>query len=238
MPEIALLVTCEHAVKAVPEPWRHLFLNAAEILDSHRGWDPGSLALGRRVAAELSAPCFVAQVTRLLLDHNRSPHNRALWSEFSRDLSASEKTRLLESYYQPFREQVGHWLAERREQGERVVHLSVHSFTPILDGEVRDVDVGLLYDSSRPDEAFFAELWKVHLVARCPQLRVRFNVPYRGRSDCHQATYRALYPSHVYMALELEVNQALLGEKGLWEGLQKHLAASLGQTLRETGSDE
>ena len=158
MRDVALLITCEHAVNAVPERWQSLFRGNSEILESHRGWDPGAAELSRELAGELSAPCFMARVSRLLLDHNRSPHNRSLWSEFSRDLPPSDKTLLLGEFYQPFRDQAGRWIAARHASGDRVIHLSTHSFTPVLDDKVRAVDVGLLYDTGRPDEVCFAGL--------------------------------------------------------------------------------
>lgn len=231
MPEIALLVTCEHAVNDVPDAWRHLFRDDDEVLGSHRGWDPGSLELGRKIAAELSVPCFAARITRLLVDHNRSPHNRSLWSDFSRLLPTADRTRLLEDYYHPFRDQVGRWVAARLARGDRVVHLSVHSFTPVLDGKVRKVDIGLLYDPRRSAEVVFAKRWKTRLAATRPPLRVCCNKPYRGRSDCHLNAYRGLYAERDYCGIELEVNQTLVGSQPAWRDCQQLLIATLRETL-------
>ncbi|MBW2473982.1 MAG: N-formylglutamate amidohydrolase [Deltaproteobacteria bacterium] len=238
MPDAALLLTCEHAVNAVPERWQHLFQGNTEVLETHLGWDRGAAKLAQTLARELSAPCFMAQVSRLLLDHNRSPHNRMLWSEFSRDLSPPEKTLLLEDFYHPFRDQAGSWLAARHGNGERLVHIAVHSFTPVLDSKVRDIDVGLLYDTARPDEAFFADIWRSRLLASKPTLKVRFNVPYRGRSDCHGKTYRYMYGSRDYVFIELEINQALVADEQGWKAFRKLVTESLRETLSDITSDE
>jgi len=238
MLDVALLVTCEHAVNHIPARWQHLYHDNHEVLETHRGWDPGAAELAHAIAKGLHAPCFMARVSRLLLDHNRSPHNRSLWSEFSRDLPASDKALLLDDFYHPFRDQAGRWIAERHADGNRVIHLSVHSFAPVLDGEVRRVDVGILYDEQRSDEAFFADLWKSRLAPCSPQLRVRFNVPYRGRSDCHLATYRGLYKSRDYVGIELEINQSLVDGKNNWSFLQKQIIDSLRNSLVELASDE
>ena len=237
MPEVALLLTCEHAVNAVPERWQHLFQGNSEILESHRGWDLGAAELAQHLARELSAPCFMARVSRLLLDHNRSPHNRSLWSEFSRQLAASDKALLLDEFYHPFREQTGRWLAGRHDKGDRLVHLSVHSFTPILDGKVRDVDIGILYDTGRFDEACFADIWRSRLLTLLPTLKVRFNTPYRGRSDCHETTYRNTYGSSDYVGIELEINQALLAGGQDWESVKRLVTESLREALSEFAAD-
>jgi len=238
MPEVSLLLTCEHAVNLIPERWQHLFQGHHEILESHRGWDPGAAELAEHLAMKLSAPCFMARVSRLLLDHNRSPHNRSLWSEFSRGLAAPDKAMLLDEFYHPFRDQTGRWLAGRHAKGDRVVHLSVHSFTPVLDGKVRDVGIGLLYDTTRPDEARFAALWRSRLLALHPALKVRFNVPYRGRSDCHGRTYRELYSSRDYVAVELEINQALVSDDQGWATCKILVTESLRDALADITTEE
>ena len=38
---------------------------------------------------------------------------------------------------------------------KQVLHVAVHSFTPVLHGERRNADVGLLYDPARPRERAF-----------------------------------------------------------------------------------
>jgi len=238
MPDVALLVTCEHAVNHVPAGWTSLFIGCPEILESHRAFDQCAVGLARHIATILSAPLFEAKLTRLLVDHNRSPHNRSLWTEFSPGLPAPEKLRLLHSYYRPFRREVAGWISNSLAKECKVVHVSVHSFTPVLDGKLRAVDIGLLYDPGRTEEGFFADVWKSRISSCRPDLRVRFNVPYRGRSDGHLTSYRALYKSRDYVGIELEINQALVvGEDG-WPALQKQVVDSLKCSLADLTSDE
>lgn len=229
MPEPMLLITCEHAVNHVPQNWQGLFTGRREVLDTHRAWDPGAMELARRLAGHFAAPCYAARVTRLLVDHNRSPHHRALWSEFSRPLSEQARESMLEDYYRPFRRKVAGWLEDRC--GEQVVHLSVHSFTPVLDGRVRNLDIGLLYDPRRPAETALGRAWKTGLARTLPDMRVRCNQPYRGRSDGHQTTYRKRYPDDTYRALEVEVNQALLDDPLAWSRVCTAIVASLAEVL-------
>src|SRR3954454_24119921 len=66
------LVTCEHGGNRIPARYRPLFAGAEALLESHRGYDPGALQLGREIAAALDAPLVSANVSRLLVDLNRS----------------------------------------------------------------------------------------------------------------------------------------------------------------------
>ena len=238
MPDLALLVSCEHAVNTVPQAWRSLFKEGAEILGSHRAYDAGALELARSLASALSAPCFDARVTRLLVDHNRSPHNRALWSDFSRGLSPLDKASLLNEYYRPFREKTANWIAGRYADGKKILHLSVHTFTPVLDGRVRGVDIGILYDPRRRSELLCGREWRDRLAKSLPALRIRLNQPYQGRSDSHLTTYRKCYDDNVYLGIELELNQRLVDGKNSWPGSQNQITDSLIDSIADLISDE
>jgi predicted N-formylglutamate amidohydrolase len=93
--------------------------------------------------------------------------------------------------------------------GEKVLHISVHTFTPVLNGKIRETDVGLLFDPSKALEKDFVRIWKFNLGRFSPALKVRFNYPYLGRADGFTTYLRKKYPRN-YMGIELEVNQALL----------------------------
>lgn len=233
MPEHAILITCEHAVNHVPEPWRHLFIGREEVLLSHRAYDPGALTIANGLAVATAAPLFAADITRLLVDHNRSPHHRDLWSEFSRPLSTEQKQALLADYYQPYRQAVGRWIQAHHDLGNTVVHLSVHSFTPVLHGQERRVDIGVLYDPRRTVDTCFGRAWRAKLATRLPDLRIRLNSPYRGRNDCHMSGYRKRFKSADYLSIELEINQALVLDDKSWLQQQTQIAESLQANLRE-----
>lgn len=212
----AFLVTCEHAVNAVPPDQAALFTDSA-LLSSHRGWDPGALDAAEAWAAALNAPLFAASVTRLLCDANRAPTNPAVWSAVTRALPAAEKRTILARWHAPHRDAVGARAAALLEDGNRVLHLAAHSFTPVLNGQVRNMDLGLLYDPSRPAEKALAEAWRRELRHACPGLRIRLNAPYRGASDgLPTALRKRLGPR--YMGFEVEFNQALL-ERGPFPAL-------------------
>lgn len=232
MPDVRLIVSCEHGGNRVPERYRPLFLKAGEVLATHRGWDIGILPLARRLAEGLGAPLHAAEVTRLLVDLNRSLGSPTLFSEFTRDLPPGEREAILADYYHPYRREAEGAVAAAIASGETVLHLSVHSFTPELRGKVRTADLGLLYDPSRPAERDFCRRWQGVLAGLAPELRVRRNYPYRGTSDSLASFLHRRHPPERYLGIELEVNQALpLSGPERWGRVQDVLLASLRRML-------
>lgn len=208
----AVVVTCEHGDNRIPARYRPLFTGAAarRALASHRGHDPGALRLAREVSARIGAPLHGAVISRLLIDLNRSPGSRGLFSPFVSALGATDRELLITRYLLPHRRAVEATIARRLRRGLGVVHVAVHSFTPRLAGRTRNADVGLLYDAARPLESTLASRWRRELLTLDAALRVRRNYPYNGASDGLTRHLRRLFDTDRYLGLELEVNQALL----------------------------
>jgi predicted N-formylglutamate amidohydrolase len=201
------LITCEHGGNRVPSRYRHLFAGFEALLQTHRGYDAGALALARGLARALAAPLFVSTTSRLLVDLNRSIGHPRLYSEATRDAPATVRSKILESYYLPYRNKVEADIAEAIARGSRVIHVASHSFTPELDGAVRNADIGLLYDPARSGEAELCRCWQAQIRALAPELKVRRNYPYAGKSDGFTAYLRRRFPAEVYIGIELEINQ-------------------------------
>jgi predicted N-formylglutamate amidohydrolase len=225
-----LVLTCEHAGHRVPRRYAGLFAGAEAVLASHRGWDPGALRLTRLLARRSKRPPIVHHWSRLLVDSNRSPTNPRIWSRFTRPLPRHERADILDHYWLPHRRAVESAVAAAIDRGKRVVHVAVHSFAPVIDGTVRSADVGLLFDSRRARESAFARHWGALLRQRDPELRVRYNYPYRGSADGLATALRRRHPETRYLGFELEVNQALAAAPGC-QRIGEALAASLGEAL-------
>ncbi|MCC7501763.1 MAG: N-formylglutamate amidohydrolase [Flavobacteriales bacterium] len=227
-----LLLTCEHGGNKVPSTYRSLFTGADEVLRSHRGWDPGALGLFELLKADADAH-FHSTTSRLLVELNRSPHHPALFSRFTRSLPVPERKKLLERYYMPYRsaveEQVSKWTAKR----EAVMHVAVHSFTPVLNGEVRTLDIGLLYDPMRRTEKQWAERWREAMLAIDGTVEVRMNKPYLGKADGFPTHLRKLHRAH-YTGIELEVNQGHLVNGKFPKDLVTLVRESLRRSLSRT----
>jgi predicted N-formylglutamate amidohydrolase len=226
-----LVLTCEHATNAVPSRWEHLFAGgtARVALDSHRGWDPGAAEL----AKSFRVPVLMGKATRLLVEINRTRGHPKLWSEFTKELSDEEKQHVLETVYAP------HWMeAHRRvEAGTApLLHLGIHTFTPVFDGVERTVDVGLLYDPARKWETAFAVMWQREMRKLAPDLRIKRNHPYRGTSNGLITAFRQQFPERDYLGIELEVSQrfVLSEDADRWAAVKSAIATSLWLTLEKS----
>lgn len=205
-----LLLTCEHGGHRIPRQYAALFRGAARTLASHRGWDPGALIVARALARRLEAPLLAVTWSRLLVESNRAPTSPRIWSAFTAGLPRAERQRILDRYWWPHRRLVEDRVREAIAAGQRVVHVAVHSFTPVPNGGVRRADVGLLYDPGRPAEIRICRRWQAELRGLDPELRVRRNYPYRGTADGLTTWLRRRFPDRRYAGVELEMNQALL----------------------------
>lgn len=226
------LVTCEHGGNRIPAPYRKHFRGHEDLLASHRGYDMGALAMARALAASLSAPLHYSTVSRLLIDLNRSPRHTNLYSEITRPLPQQARKAIAQRYYLPYRNAIEAQVEQAVLQRRPVIHISSHSFTPELNGEVRNADIGLLYDTRRPGETSLCQRWRSALKEYAPALRVRMNYPYSGSSDGLTAALRKRFASDLYTGIELELNRlhAQAG-KAHWHALRSALTRSLLQAL-------
>lgn len=204
MSTLVPIITCEHAGNEVPERFAHFFSSASEQLQSHLGWDPGAREVGAFLAHGLQAPFYKCESTRLLVEPNRSLHSESLFSKYVQELSDSERQEVLNQYYIPHRTTVEDWI---RVSPKPVLHLSVHSFTPVFNGIVRDVDVGLLFDPDRTNEISFCNLWMQALNRLAPDIRFGFNKPYLGTDDGFTTYLRTKFQDEEYLGIEIEVSQ-------------------------------
>ncbi|MFC3908647.1 N-formylglutamate amidohydrolase [Legionella dresdenensis] len=209
MTTAAFILSCEHAVNTVPEQYRSLFIGNEHLLNTHRGIDFGALDIAKGLQKELSCPLVTAETTRLLIDCNRSLSRNGCFSEISKPLPSSKKQQLAAQYYHPYRNAVLTTIKDLITAGKPVLHLSIHSFTPVLNDVTRNADIGLLYDPARLPEKQLAQKWLKQLKQHT-SYRVRLNYPYRGNSDGFTTALRRLFPENNYSGFEIEINQALV----------------------------
>ncbi len=204
----------------VPPDHASSFVAQEALLASHRGWDAGALALAHQLAETLAAPLFASTVTRLLIDLNRSIGHPRLHHPAIAALPAAARQEIARQFYFPHRDAVMAAVAGVIEGGGRVIHVASHSFTPQLDGVVRQADVAWLYDPGRAGEVALSAKWRDALHARCPALRLRRNYPYQGKGDGLTRQLRLAHPAHHYIGIELEINQRFMLAGGPpWQAL-------------------
>ena len=233
----ALMITCEHASNALPDFVLRTFreyniLDARrlgkessdrfgipdEILASHRGYDIGAYNVFSNLVKRLKPDFNCASLySRLVIDMNRSATSKKLLSEFTVKLPEHVKAHVLK-IWQKYREKIDKFVSSKippnmrdnqKQKPVKIIHLGIHSFTPVLNGVERDADVGILYDPNRPAEASLAERLIKSIHEFHPRLRIRRNFPYLGKSDGLTTTLRQKFGT-AYVGLEIEINQKLL----------------------------
>jgi predicted N-formylglutamate amidohydrolase len=216
----------------VPAAYAPLFAAASDVLDSHRGFDHGALEVARAFGKRLGVEPVTATTTRLVVDLNRSPHHRDLFSEYTRSLAREQRAAVMKRHYWPYRDEVEDRVSRAAAAGEGVLHVASHSFTPVLRGDIRKCDIGFLYDPRRRAEVRFIDAWHEALVRAAPELVVRRNYPYRGTADALVTHLRRRYADRWYAGMELEVNQKHVPSRG-WRALVALLAATLAEAYAE-----
>lgn len=200
-----VFITCEHASERFPEGVA-LPDEDAWLRGTHWAFDLGAEAIVRELAAELDAPAVLSAFSRLVCDPNRDEHEPTLFRDVAEgrvvrlnvDLPATERRRRIEAYHRPFHEAVHAALA----QSQAEILLSIHTFTPVYEGNARAMEVGVLFDE---EEALADE---VAIVLRDAGFVVAMNEPYSGRDGLIYSAARHAR-AHRRRALELEVRQDL-----------------------------
>ena len=149
-----VILVCEHASRLMPKSLGTLGLSD-EALASHIAWDPGALAVARRMAKSLDATLIFQRFSRLVYDCNRPPESPAAMPEKSEvfdvpgnaGLNQAARDARTEALYLPFREKLSRLVKERIAEGRAPVIVTMHSFTPVYFGKPRSVEVGILHDA-------------------------------------------------------------------------------------------
>lgn len=220
-----LILTCEHASNALPSKYISIFETHQTRLNTHAGYDIGAFEVYKSLQflADFSAHY---PWSRLLIEVNRSLGHPKLFSSISKTFDIAEKNKIISEFYQTYRNQIQQKIEEFITEGETVLHLSIHSFTPVLNNKIRAAEIGILYDPSRKVEQDFAKNFKTELKSVFPNFRIRMNYPYLGKSDGFTTSLREQF-SFQYIGIELEVNQKLLQNQTTLDEIIQKLSKSV-----------
>ena len=172
-----LFLLCEHAGAEIPAPWGELGLEPA-YLTTHFAYDPGAGLVTRHLSGSLDAAAVLARYSRIFLDYNRFHDD---WDYVRPDLGgipvpanlaidADERARREAIAVAPVHDAI-----ETARAGRNAV-ISIHSFTPVMAGDRRAVDVAILWD----EDSAFVRIALEELQARTDGfgLRAGDNAPY------------------------------------------------------------
>jgi len=148
-----VLLTCDHASRRVPLALAGLGL-AEEIRAQHIGWDIGAAAVTRLLAAALDAPALLAGYSRLAIDCNRNLGDPTSIPAVSDGIAVpgnmgideTERAQRVDALFKPYHAAVETALDGFAARGVVPALLSIHSFTPVMDGIARPWHAGILWD--------------------------------------------------------------------------------------------
>ncbi len=210
----SVLIICEHASRVLPERLGTLGLSP-EALASHIAWDPGALAVARRMAASLDAVLVSQRFSRLAYDCNRPPEAPGAMPAVSevyevpgnRDLTQAERDERTQALYIPFHARIGEIIAARKAAGRQTVIVTMHSFTPVYMGVQRAVELGILHDEdSRLADAMLAAAEGTALY------RIARNEPY-GPADGVTHTLKLHGLAHDLPNVMIELRNDLIADE-------------------------
>ena len=181
--EKPLLLICDHASRLFPKSVGDLGVDPI-ARRCHLAWDIGAGALTERLAESLGATAVLASYSRMVVDCNRNLMDPSAFIEFGDGvvihgncgLSQYEKDRRAEELYWPYHYAISHELRRLSGHGFLPAFFAIHSFTPVLNGESREWEIGVLWDADRPTAEVVIDGF------RAAGYHVGDNEPYSGKA--------------------------------------------------------
>jgi predicted N-formylglutamate amidohydrolase len=178
-----IVLIADHARRDLPQEYGDLGLPEAEF-ERHIAYDIGVEAVTRSLARRLGVPAVMAGFSRLLIDPNRGEDDPTLIRQLydgtvvpaNYPLPDAERARRLDLFYRPYHDAVSAVVASvAGSSGGAPLIISVHSFTPVMQGRKRPWHAGVLWDlddrAARP---------LIEFLGREAGLVVGDNEPYDG----------------------------------------------------------
>lgn len=228
-----LILLCDHARNALPSSYGTLGLAPSEF-ERHIAYDIGAEAVTRSIAGRLGVPAVLCGFSRILIDPNRGEDDPTLIRQLydgavisgNYPIDETERERRLDQWYRPYHQAVSAAVSKvAGESGIPPLIISIHSFTPHMQGLTRPWHVSLLWDHD--DRAMRLIYQTLH---RQGDLIIGNNEPYDGAlkgDTMYQHATEKGYP-HVL----IEIRQDLIALK---EG-QDEWADRLAPTLDEVNA--
>jgi len=231
----AAVLICDHASRAVPRALDNLGLEDP-VLRRHLGWDIGAAEVTRLLSAALDAPAVLSGYSRLVVDVNRrlgDPTSIAAVSHGvpvpgNQGLGRTATRARVERIFRPYHRAVAAAIARARARGVVPAIVSVHSYTPVLDGVERPWHIGVLWDR---DPRLAVPL--IGRLAADPTLCVGDNEPYSGRDRFGYSIETHATPAGLANAL-IEIRQDLIDTHHGAERCAAVLATALTEILERT----
>lgn len=181
--DLPILLVCDHASCRFPKSLGDMGLDPF-ARRCHLAIDIGAGPLTESLAASLSVTAVVHNYSRLVVDCNRQLMDPSAFLEYgdgilvpgNRNLHQADKDLRASALYWPYHCAVDEQVQRLRKVGPLPAFISIHSFTPVLNGESRSWQMGVLWDKDEKLRDIFLE------GLRGAGYRVGDNEPYSGKA--------------------------------------------------------
>ena len=181
--EQPVLLICDHASHRFPKSLGDMGLDPF-ARRCHLAIDIGAGPLTKRLAKSLGVTAVVHNYSRLVVDCNRQLMDPSAFLEYgdgilvpgNRNLHQSDKDLRASALYWPYHCAIDEQVERLRKAGPLPAFISIHSFTPVLNGESRSWEMGVLWDKDEKMREIFLE------GLRGAGYKVGDNEPYSGKA--------------------------------------------------------
>jgi predicted N-formylglutamate amidohydrolase len=227
----------DHAGRDIPRSLGDLGLPPAE-LDRHIAWDIGVAGYGAALSQALGATFIRQRFSRLVIDCNRDPVRPDAIPEVSdgaeipgnRDLSPAGREARVTEIARPYHAAIAAELDARAARGLSTTLISLHSFTPRMDGFDRPWRFGVLHAGDSP----YSRAMLARLRDELGEDLVGDNQPYLMDEVDFTIPMHAGGRGLDY--LELEVRQDLVADPAGQAGIAAIIARLLPAALADVGA--
>ena len=162
--EKPIMLVCDHASCRFPESLGDMGLDPF-ARRCHLAVDIGAGALTERLAEMLGVTSVVQNYSRLIVDCNRQLMDPSAFLEYgdgilvpgNRNLHQADKDLRASALYWPYHCAIDEQVQRLSKLGSKPVFISIHSFTPVLNGESRAWQIGVLWDKDEQVKEVFLE---------------------------------------------------------------------------------
>jgi predicted N-formylglutamate amidohydrolase len=220
----AVLLVCEHASNFIPDDLNALGVGG-DGHTSHAAWDIGALDVAIALSRLLDAPLVAGTMSRLVYDCNRplsAPDCIPVRSEIyhipgNADLGDADRQARFDRVHTPFHDAV----TKQCGIANPSILVTIHSFAPIFNGIVREVELGFLYHAApAAAQAMLAQEQKRDV------FRSALNEPYAAKDG---VTYTLDKHGEALglPAVMIEIRNDLIDTAEKAQAMAQHLSVSL-----------
>ena len=206
-----ILFTSDHNGSSIPKKLKNLGVSAHEMR-RHVAYDIGINAVSHALAARFNAPLIVSNYSRLVIDCNRYPGAISSIPMISdrtvvpgnENLSSSSAQDREKEIFTAYHSSVSKQIEMMQRNGKGPTLIALHSFTPVMDGEFRPWQIGILW---KDDERLARPI--IEKLRQDKTLNIGDNKPYSGSEPAGYTVDYHVVPLNL-MSIAVEFRQDLI----------------------------